>query len=315
MKFCTSSSFVTTVALIVVSYDGHTVTAQDFDTGACTPCAQGTTPVAETQNPACVSATLESSVSGMIGTDTTCLNQQLIHFQTGCCLSAPYGYCTVCPDGSTPPGLENDVPTGEFVDNPTCNEWQFQQNSLTALFTDGDCSDTFLQRASFYCGCPGVEQECWLCPDKSPPGNPDRGEAWATNANCRGLDFLFSTFKGDECSTVPELFGINFAAFCLCPGVEEPVEEQCSLCPNGSLLNPDAVYTAPGATFERKCSQAEEFAKFILDGRNCDALLLEARETCQCSGGAGVYHMTKIFTTIVAGVVVTGAMMVGGLLW
>jgi hypothetical protein len=130
------------------------------------------------------------------------------------------------------------------------------------------------------------------------------------------LEFLFSTFKGDECSTVPELFGTNFAAFCLCPGVEEPVEEQCSLCPNGSLLNPDTVYTSSGATFERKCSQAEEFAKFILDGRNCDALMLEARQTCQCSsGGAGVYHMNNVVTSIVAGIVLTGAIMAGGLLW
>merc|ERR1719410_552406 len=87
---------------------------------------------------------------------------------------------------------------------------------------EGNCADTFLQRTSHYCGCPGVSHECFLCPDGSPPGNPDRGEAWATNANCRGLEFLMSAFRGDECSTYKEVFGVDFAAFCVCPGVEEP---------------------------------------------------------------------------------------------
>jgi len=274
-------SLLVSAFLLVMS---SSAMAQDFDTGPCTPCGQGATPLTEKEG--CTN--LEAPLAGLVGTDTTCLNQQLVNFQIGCCQTAPFGYCTICPDGSTPPGLQNPVPTGEFAEgqDPTCEEWQFQPNSLTALFTDGDCSDTFIQRASFYCDCPGVEQECWLCPDKQPPTNPERGEAWATNSNCRGLEFLFSTMKANECTVVPQTFGIDFAAFCKCNGVEEPEEDACSFCPNGgTVTNPEDVYTDENAVFERKCRQAYEFAKYITTGPACNTLLLEAREVCKCSGG------------------------------
>jgi hypothetical protein len=258
------------------------VAAQDPTIGPCTVCALGTDPA--TDNPEC--SGLDAGVFGLSGTETTCLNQQLVNYQKRCCTSPPYGYCTICPDGSTPSGLQNPVPTGEFAQDPTCDEFQYQKNSMQHLFVEGDCSDTYLQRTSFYCGCPGVEQQCWLCPDKSPPGNPDRGDAWATQSNCRGLEFLFSVFRADECANIPANFGIDFAAFCLCPGVEVNQTETpvCSLCPDGgSVTNPDTVYTDEGAVFERTCRQAEEFAQYIIWDKACDRLFEQARSICTCS--------------------------------
>jgi hypothetical protein len=244
----------------------------------CTPCASG--------DPVCDG--LDTVVAGLVTTDSTCMAKQLQHFQYQCCLSAPFGYCTICPDGSEPSSPQNEVPTGEFTQNPTCQEFQYQPNSMTNLIPgyEGKCEDTFLQRTSFYCGCPGVEQQCWLCPDQSTPGNPDRGEAWATNSNCRGLEFLFSAFSAEECPTYPTTFGVNFAAFCLCPGVEEPPADnpECSICNGQAVTNPDLIYTSSNATFERTCAQAEEFARYILNPTACSTLLRDAQIACCPSG-------------------------------
>jgi hypothetical protein len=247
----------------------------------CTPCASG--------EPLCDDSQLVS-VAGFAATDSSCKSAQLANFQKRCCNGPPYDFCTICPDGSTPPGLDNGIPTGEFATDPTCNEFQYQPNSRTNLIPgqEGNCADTFLQRTSHYCGCPQTQQECFLCPDGSTPGNPDRGEAWATNANCRGLEFLFSAFTAEECPIYPNNFGVNFAAFCMCPGVEEPPVDnpECSICNGNAVVNPDFVYAKPPeAVFERKCSQAEEFAKYITNSKSCDALLQKARIAC-CPDGS-----------------------------
>lgn len=249
--------------------------------GQCTPCTNG--------EPLCDASQLVP-VDGFAATDSTCKSAQLANYQKRCCNGGPpYDYCSICPDGSTPPGLNNGIPTGEFAVDPTCNEFQYQPNSRTNLIPgqEGNCADTFLQRTSFYCGCPNTQQGCFLCPDGAAPGNPDRGDAWATNANCRGLEFLFSAFTADECSVYPNNFGVNFAAFCVCPGVEEPPADnpECSICNGQAVVNPDFVYSAPDATFERKCSQADEFARYITNSRSCDALLQEARVAC-CPNGS-----------------------------
>jgi hypothetical protein len=280
----------------------------------CTSCDSG--------EPLCDASQLVA-VDGFAETDSSCKSAQLANYQKRCCNGPPYDYCTICPDGTTPSGINNAVPTGEFAVDPTCNEFQYQPNSRTNLIPgqEGNCADTFLQRTSHYCDCPNTSQQCFLCPDGSAPGNPDRGEAWATNTNCRGLEFLFSAFTADECQVYPETFGVNFAAFCVCAGVEEPPADnpECSICNGQAVVNPDFVYAKPPeATFERKCSQAEEFAKYILSSTSCDALLQEARIACcpdgsipglqtntQGAGGTmlGVGSIGGMLATLIGGVV------------
>ncbi|KAL3924185.1 MAG: hypothetical protein SGILL_001205 [Bacillariaceae sp.] len=266
----------------VVAGTTLTLTAPAFAQAPCTPCAAG--------EPTCDG--LDTLVAGLLDTDSNCQAAQLANYQNRCCPGGPpYNFCPICPDGSEPPGLNNEMPTGEFVQNPTCNEFQFQPNSYTNLIPgeEGNCADTFLQRVSHYCGCPGVQHECFLCPDGSAPGNPDRGEAWATNANCRGLEFLFSAFTADECSVYPDVFGVDFAAFCVCPGVEEPPLDnpECSICNGQAVVNPDFQYASKedGATFDRTCAQAENFARYITTELQCGRLLEDARIAC-CPNGS-----------------------------
>lgn len=286
--------------LLAVALTFAVVNAQTMDS-ACTVCADGSDPL--TVGPPCDS--LDASVAGMSSGDTSCKNQQLLHFQTGCCRDPPYEYCPICPDGSAPPGITNKVPIGDFADPPTCQEVQYRRETLIGVFEDGDCTDTFLQRGSFYCGCPGVQQECWLCPDKKEPGNPDRGDAWATQSNCRGLQYLFSVFSAQECQDLPATFGVDLAAFCLCGtvdasnettgdandgtevGVETDEEEyKCTLCDNGgSVKNPDFIYTNETDVYQRTCGQAQDFAEYVISSYACRDLLARPREMCDCGGG------------------------------
>lgn len=285
-----SSSLV--LALIVVSLSSLGQ-AQLED---CTLCADGNEPISDVSTSPC--SDIGSSIAGLVQSDNSCKDQQLAAYQAGCCRDPPFEYCPVCPDGTPIPEPLNGVPIGTNpADEPNCREVQYRRETLIGVFEQGTCADTFLQRGSFYCGCPNIEQQCWLCPDKNPPGNPDRGDAFATNSRCRGINYLFSIFNADECATLPDVFGVDLAAFCLCGGLDEESENaevttdedpyQCSFCEGGGqVVDPDLVYTDESDFFERRCGQAQDYAQYVTTERACTDLFERARQTCQCTGGS-----------------------------
>lgn len=295
-----STYFAVVLVVLVI-----TTSSVDAQTDVCSVCSGGSDPL--TSVSPCDD--LATGVAGMSAADTSCLNQQLRNYQLGCCRDPPYEYCPICPDGSAPPGLTNKVPIGDFADPPTCEEVQYRSQTLLGVFEDGVCEDTFLQRGSFYCDCPGVQQECWLCPDQQEPGNPDRGDAWATNSNCRGLQYLFSVFSAEECTNLPETFGVDLAAFCMCGGLNETVDpeaETCSLCENGGTVkDPNFIYTNETDAYQRTCGQAQDFTEYVTTSGGCRTLLARAREKCECTGGsagAGTIYSVSRFAMIVSSV-------------
>jgi len=199
--------FVVTIAVAATSIINHNtnncilfVDAQKQSTNACTPCVKGADMI---NKEAGVCIDFPSRTNGLFNTDTDCKAVQLVGYQIGCCPSPPTtDHCEYCEDGSAP-DLDAIVPTGQFVEGYTCFDYSYQNEAYIGMFTDGDCSDTFLQRAGFYCGCPAQEQECWLCPDQQPPTNPYKHETWVTNSNCRELEYFFSILKEDECEAFP----------------------------------------------------------------------------------------------------------------
>jgi len=234
---------------------------------------------------------LPARTNGLFDTDTDCKDIQLEHYQMGCCPMPPMDHCTYCEDG-TLGNMDNRVPTGQFVGGYTCFDYMYQAESRIGLFKDGECSDTFLQRAGHYCGCAGQEQQCWLCPDGNPPNKPAKGDPWISNANCRGIEYLFSLLTEEECAVFPLEAGADLSIFCGCGGLNETeIEEQkeifqCTLCENGgNVTNPDYIYTK-GGDFVKTCRQAEEFAREIIKTpagcRNTD-YFGEARANCTCS--------------------------------
>jgi hypothetical protein len=241
-----------------------------------------------------------------LNTDDSCKDLQLYAFQIGCCLSHPVLHCDVCPDGADFE-RENLVLQGN-VQEQTCGQLELNPTELVGLYLPGVCEDTLLRRSAHYCGCPNVEQECFLCPNESDVGSPRREDKWISNRSCEGNQYLFSIFKAEECS--PEEFnagfdGVDLAGFCLCPD-SPPREIMCELCPGGAVINPTFEYDESNT--DATCGQLEQFAMFITRTDTCESVLAPAKEGCKCpnSGSAD--------KSFVASLVLAGAMAIPAIL-
>mmetsp|Transcript_20622 Transcript_20622/g.31519 ORF Transcript_20622/g.31519 Transcript_20622/m.31519 type:complete len:307 (+) Transcript_20622:97-1017(+) len=243
------------------------------------------------------------AAAGIDDNSTDCRDAQLEAFQLGCCPEAPKQYCTICPDGS-PHNRLDIVPIDGNNNDPSCEVSQFREASLNALFETGTCSDTVLRRGAFYCGCPNTAQECFLCPDGGEPPNKRKVDAYQSGANCQGQNYLFSLFTANECEILRPNLGVDFSAFCECPGYAMPeIDYECSLCPEGQRVgNPDKIHTAPGAQYERTCAQAEAFVEFVTNPKTCDSNMQEAREAC-CVSGVGRMMGTALSWLLPVGIV------------
>lgn len=236
----------------------------------------------------------EPRTNGLFQTDFDCQDIQLEAYQKGCCITPPLDHCDYCADGS-PYNPDLKVPSGQFVGGESCFDYKYANSAHLAMFDDGTCDDTFMRRAGHYCGCPQQKQECWLCPDKNPPKNPGKVDAWLSNSNCRGIEFLFSLLTEEECSYesgLPYNLGGDLAIYCGCGGLDEEAiakkkeEFQCELCRNGSfMINPDMIYTDGNSKFNKSCQQAEDFARdIIMTPAGCNDNFDDARAVC-CTGG------------------------------
>jgi len=292
--------------LLLLAYTGM-VTAQK----ACPICTGG----ADLWKPGeQICMDISKRTSGLFETDSDCEGLQLEAYQIGCCARPPFDYCQYCADGTEfDPDLI--VPSGQFVGGETCFDYAYKNDAMLGVFQDGNCADTFLQRAGHYCGCPKQEQECWLCPDKQPPRNPGKGEDWVTKSNCRGIEFLYSLFKKDECNTFPMDAGADLAIFCGCGGLNETEIEdqkeifQCELCRNGGfVLDPSMIYTDGSTSFSKTCQQADDFARDIVKtpyACNNPNYFAKAREVCCSNGGASGGRPVSALAAVVSGLVVS----------
>jgi hypothetical protein len=256
------------------------------DSQACAFCADGTDGTGEQGSRrfvgdestfTCSELTDQWSQLDALESDSDCKDLQLYAFQIGCCQTPPYGYCDICPDGSD---FErgNEVDVGDAT-NPTCAQLELLPFALVGVSEPGTCEDTLLRRSAVYCGCPNVQQDCSLCPGGSEVGNSRREDKWFSENDCGGNQYLFSTFTAEECTSSPALFGVDLAAFCLCPDYPPP-EVVCELCPGGEVENPDFVYD--GSSTDATCGQLEKFAAFTTRTDLCDSILAPAKEGCKC---------------------------------
>jgi hypothetical protein len=308
-------SYVSIVLLLilVLTISTNQVEAEEI----CTPCEDGTDFRLAAPQPLCDD--LLTKTNGLFGTDQECLNVQLTNYQNGCCSNPPFDYCTFCDDPKATPNLDLYVPTGQFADPYNCYEYSYQNEALIGMFSDGKCEDTFMRRAGHYCGCGSEQkQECYLCPDGRAPTKPQRMDSWITNSNCRGIEYLFSLLREDECSSFPYSVGADLGIYCGCDGINQTeIEEQaelytCTLCENGgTVTNPNTVYNPTESSMQHKtCRQAQEFASTVMKTpagcRNPNYFGL-AREVCTCSESAGsavvgsMMMMPFVVTTAVAG--------------
>jgi hypothetical protein len=244
------------------------------------------------------------AADGILDASGDCKNAQLEAFQLGCCPRAPKLYCTICPDG-TPHERLTVVPINGDANDPSCEVSQVREASLNGFFETGSCPDTILQRGAFYCGCPNTEQQCFLCPNGGEPPNKRKVDAYQTESNCQGNDYLFSLFTADECTNVLPNQGIDFSAFCECPGYVMPESDYvCDLCPEGEYVpNLSKVHTATDAAYERTCGQAQDFTEFVINPIICDQNMEEAREACCVPSGATSAMGTALSLMLAVGIV------------
>ena len=249
--------------------------------------------------------TLKSEVSGLADGSDECGNKQLEAYQIGCCTRPPFFHCTICPDGSDHE-RQNVIPLGTGARDPTCAEGQFRANLFLAPFEIGNCEDTFARRSAHYCGCPGVTQDCTLCPDGAAPLKTDDEIAFAFNNNCNGVQYLYSLFSSQDCVDVPLTYGFDGAAFCRCPNYSAQEDFECSLCGEGKVV-PDRSKIWTGSNIEWTCGQAEDNAKYFNRQSSCDDLLATAREECGCVSSAT--QMGVMMTLVVTGVAALSSML------
>jgi hypothetical protein len=216
------------------------------------------------------------------GTDD-CQRMQLTAIQTGCCdftENLPQ-LCSVCPDGG--PFLTGIGIPSAGRPAMKCGDLSNDASFLDFLVNHGDCSDTFLQRSSPWCGCAGTSIECTLCPDGSQPMDSTKTENVLYGWDCHVFEYIFSLLNNAECHSAAEMLEFDAAAFC-CPHVA-PAPTTCQFCPKGtSLVDPDKVISSGYGPL--KCGDIQTSIELIPAQTSCNFTKSKFDIDQCCSSGA-----------------------------
>jgi hypothetical protein len=213
------------------------------------------------------------SATDLLAAETSeCRDAQLRNYQNRCCgddEEPPPGMCTLCPDGSMYDGTAVVPSFDPSADDSGCADLNVDPSYLDYIFADGTCSDTLLRRSAAWCGCPGVERSCFLCPDGSRPPNPGLVDPVYYGWSCDSFDFVSSYFTADECRHLAEdVFEFDAPSWCGCPGV--PIPDVCRLCPEGQrIVRPKEVLDDGAFT----CRELALSTRYIPSRGPCDRVV------------------------------------------
>lgn len=273
---------VSVAALLVFGGDVRRAAA-----GTCPPCFGGDEPDGDEASGFACSALLSSSAQLEDGTEA-CDSRHLENFQLDCCRRGPR-HCTMCPDGSS---FDASTPVGDS----TCAEVNGNPEYVKRYVSErGTCDDTFLRRSAAWCGCPGVDRGCHLCPDGSEPPRPEIVEPVYYGSSCGAFDLVSSYYSADECPTLTErILQFDAASFCGCPGATAPAV--CDLCPDGEeVVDPDRVLVSGSKRFT--CSELARSTSFIPTENLCAGLLSGHRKDGFVDGCCGVPNVSAASRT------------------
>lgn len=213
-----------------------------------------------------------------------CGHIQLAAFQTGCCNEqfVPENACSVCPDGSSSYDMATTIPGSATRRELTCADLPTEAYFFDFLTRPGQCDDTFLQRSAAWCGCPGHEVKCHLCPNGETPEDLDRTEKVLYGWDCRSFQYITALLAEGECSVASEILDFDAAAFC-CQGIDAP--DLCPMCPTGQILsNPDREVRTEYGTM--KCGEIEDSLRMIPSLKGC-AVARQSVNSGQCCEFSG----------------------------
>lgn len=134
------------------------------------------------------------------------------------------------------------------------------------------------------------EQQIWLCPDQSGPGDLRRVD-FHNGLGCADVELLFSLYTSNEVANMnpQEALGFDYPSWCQCPGASTSVRDEmrntCEMCPDGQRVRKYRLkdlftVTRGGRTTELSCGRALEYARHITSEDRCQDALKEARSFC-----------------------------------
>ena len=237
----------------------------DSELPECTLCFDGSEPH---DNLSC--DVLESQAIKLVAGSDACRNMQLQgHESCGCPRPPERGYCTVCPDGS-PVDTDRYIPVVPGVIYTPCWLFEMTWRNLYPL----PCRE-FVQRNAFWCGCPGVVNECPLCPE----ADLDKIFPNRLKATCRDAAYSLSLRRYTECTDYYNEYSPR--SYCGCEDAEPP--NTCSICPEGMQVSDPDQIVPPYE--DVTCGFLQDIVPFVHRGYFCNYLTYVA-SPCACSAPA-----------------------------
>lgn len=236
----------------------------------CQPCLNGQDPYSDEECHGLV-----KTAKALLPGTQECRAIQLELFQSECCDEAPRDHCSLCPDGKSFQGgikVPNFEPEGGDI---SCIDLSQRESFLDYIFEAGTCDDTLIRRSAAWCGCPGVQRECSLCPNAERPPNPGLIDPVYYGWDCDTFDFVSSYFSAEECTNlVEDIFEFDAPSFCGCSTREIP--HVCDLCPAGQMIyKPDLRI---GHNEQFSCSELALSTRYIPAEGPCTRVLSTHKE-------------------------------------
>lgn len=197
----------------------------------------------------------------------------------GCVGIEPQRKCSFCPGGAEPGNLDLIAPSED-----SCRDLYTYIDYLS----EEDCDTKRLrsmQGLSYICGCPGVEPQCSLCPDGSPPPLMDK-QAQPTGETCRDMLEIIEGYTADVCLD-SDTTVIVTAARCGCPDSQFPVcsvQQNPHLCTH-ELLDAVADQNCECYSFcDGKFSTCHDFPGGLLNGQMCSGVAVSGCNRANANG-------------------------------
>lgn len=185
-----------------------------------------------------------------------------------CC--QPLEPCPVCPQG----------PNVEFERELSYPPYQMTCETIGLAEQFGykmGCSDV-QQRFPYYCGCPGSQPACTLCPLGQIP--PLERDIPLLQTTCSEVNAYASLRLASECAEEMASLRFDASAYCGCTGFLPP--DDCPFCRAGQIVR-DLALVPPGA--DQPCEILADFARYVTRADLCTAVQEFAPACCDSPTG------------------------------
>lgn len=219
--------------------------------------------IGENDNPTCEEVYSFANESVTLNDDICSLIKSHKDF-CGCpgAATRPLNACSLCPEGATPMNLNAITPFEDSCSQlDTYLKWIPEDLCLTERVGS-------IKRADAFCGCPGVEAECYMCGDNNNRlSNPNRKVPFyeflgnSFSSTCQDLADFYTLYDTDD----PEISTCEFvkmeSEYCGCESNDDnaPVNA-CKLCSDGQAAASKNQYIEE---IDMTCGELETYLSHV----------------------------------------------------